>query len=371
MRALAAFLFLAVAAAPASATEQPNFRVERADKSRVEGPWSADTITIDTEGGQFVVQARKIKSITFGDPGNDAIEVDGFHHRLRGTARLDAVVVNGVRVDRHDAYRIKRLRVGPPNVFRDILIPLLTLVAMEIVLGIDNVIFLAVVAGKLPKEQQPKARRLGLLGALITRIMLLVTLSFILGLTSPVLTLPSLPFLSDREAREISWRDIILLAGGLFLIAKSTIEIHAKLHHHDEDRAASRRPARFGWVLVEIAVIDIVFSLDSVITAVGMVESVWVMVVAVMIAMIVMLAFAGPISQFVMKYPTLKVLALAFLILIGVLLVVEGLGQHMDKGYVYFAMAFSVLVEVVNLRLRTSAKPLPLNQPSVEPAELV
>jgi predicted tellurium resistance membrane protein TerC len=238
-----------------------------------------------------------------------------------------------------------------------VIIALLTLTAMEIVLGIDNVIFLAIVAGKLPPERQPQARRIGLAAALGTRLGLLFTLSFLLGLTSPIFSLPELPFLKDVEAREVSWRDLILFAGGAFLIGKSVLEMHEKMEHAKQvagGNTAAPKPASFAKVILTIAVIDIVFSLDSVITAVGMVDAdqIWVMVTAMVISMLVMLAFAGPISRFVENHPTVKVLALAFLILIGVMLVAESLGQHLNKGYIYFAMAFGVGVEMVNMKLR-------------------
>jgi predicted tellurium resistance membrane protein TerC len=232
---------------------------------------------------------------------------------------------------------------------------------MEIVLGIDNIIFLAIVAGKLPEAQQPKARRIGLFAALGTRILLLLSLSFLLGLTKPVFTIPDLPFFHDLEAREVSLRDLILLAGGLFLLYKSVKEMHEKLEaarSPHESAAKAPKAATFGGVLLQIAVLDIVFSLDSVITAVGMVDQVWVMIVAMVIAMVVMMVFANSISDFVGRHPTIKVLALAFLILIGVLLVAESLGQHIDKGYIYFAMAFAVGIEMINMRIRRP-KPAP------------
>jgi predicted tellurium resistance membrane protein TerC len=187
-----------------------------------------------------------------------------------------------------------------------------------------------------------------------TRLLLLGSFSFLLGLTKPVFTLPELPMFHDLEAREVSMRDLILLVGGMFLIFKSVREMHEKIEHSEKTEAekkASAKKASFGAVLVQIAVIDIVFSLDSVITAVGMVEQLWVMVVAMLISMFVMMAFAGTISDFVARNPTLKVLALAFLILIGVMLVAESLGQHIDKGYIYFAMAFAVIVESINIKL--------------------
>jgi predicted tellurium resistance membrane protein TerC len=241
-----------------------------------------------------------------------------------------------------------------------IILGLLTLTAMEIILGVDNIVFLAIVVGKLPTAQQPKARKLGLAAALGTRLLLLFSLTFLLGLTAPIFTLPNLGFLQDMEAREISWRDIILLVGGFFLIGKSTMEMHEKLEHAKQARSGEPapkpgKPVSFAWTIVTIAAIDILFSLDSVVTAVGMVEELWVMVVAMVLAMLVMLYFAKGIGDFVNRHPTVKVLALSFLILIGVMLVAEGLGQHMDKGYIYAAMAFSVVVEMINMKLRKPA----------------
>jgi predicted tellurium resistance membrane protein TerC len=281
-------------------------------------------------------------------------------NRYRGTAQLDRVTVAGQTYDRGQVRSLRLVRSGPANVLSDIVLPLVTLTAMEIVLGIDNIIFLAIVAGRLPERQQPRARRIGLAAAMITRLALLATLSFILGLTAPVFTLPQLPFLYDLEAREVSWRDVIMLLGGAFLIGKSTFEIHDKLEHAGHDKASRKGSASFGLVLVQIAIIDIIFSLDSVITAVGMVESLWVMVTAVVISVGVMMLFAEPISRFVGRNPTLTMLALSFLILIGVLLVAEGFGQHINKGYVYFAMAFSVVVEFLNIRLRKKTDPVHL-----------
>ena len=234
---------------------------------------------------------------------------------------------------------------------------LLALTAMEIVLGIDNVIFLAIVAGRLPAAQQPSARRIGLVLALGTRLLLLFTLAHLMRLTAPLFTLPALPFFQAPEAREISGRDLILIAGGLFLIVKATREVHHELEGGEEGAVAAARPAGYAGVLVQIALLDIIFSLDSVITAVGMAQQVWVMVAAMVAAVGVMMFAAGPISDFVHRHPTLKMLALAFLVLIGVLLVAEGLGQHVDKGYVYFAMAFSAAVEMLNLRRRKRNQP--------------
>jgi predicted tellurium resistance membrane protein TerC len=225
-------------------------------------------------------------------------------------------------------------------------ISLLTLTALEIVLGIDNVIFISILAGKLPPEQQPKARQLGLSLALITRIMLLFSITWLMKLTADLFTLPVL-----NEG--ISGKDLILLVGGLFLIGKSVVEIHEKLEGEEGHANPAAGKTKFAGVIVQILILDIVFSLDSVITAVGMANNIWVMVTAVVIALGVMLAFAGAISDFVNRHPTLKMLALSFLILIGVTLVGESLGQHIPKGYIYFSMAFAFGVEMLNLKLRT------------------
>ncbi len=233
------------------------------------------------------------------------------------------------------------------------IVPLVTLTGMEIVLGIDNIIFLAILAGRLPKEQRGYARQIGLVLALGTRLLLLFSISWILSLHQIVLTLPDWAAKTE-EAREISWKDLILLAGGLFLIAKSTFEIHHKLEGHPEGHPdhSPNTKSNFAMVLVQIAVLDIVFSLDSVITAVGMVQEIGVIITAMIITVMVMMIFAGPVSNFVEKHPTLKVLALSFLILIGVVLMAEGMGQHIDKAYIYFAMGFSFTVEMINLRVR-------------------
>lgn len=227
----------------------------------------------------------------------------------------------------------------------EIYVSLLTLTAMEVVLGIDNVIFIAILAGKLPAAQQPMARRLGLGLALVMRLGLLFAISWVMGLTDPLFTIMSKVF---------SGRDLILLGGGLFLVAKATHEIHDKLEVAHEERATGGT-ASFKLILVQILVLDIVFSLDSVITAVGMAQHVFVMVIAMVIAVVVMLVFAGRISEFVNRHPTMKILALSFLLLIGVMLIAEGMGQHIGKGYIYFAMAFSLGVELINMRVRKSA----------------
>ncbi len=237
-------------------------------------------------------------------------------------------------------------------------ISLFTLTALEIVLGIDNIIFISILAGKLPEAQQKKARQLGLSLALITRILLLMSLTWIMGLTKPLFTMPVMN-------QPISGRDLVLLLGGLFLIWKSVREVHEKLEDADGHATEGRARASFASVIVQILLLDIVFSLDSVITAVGMADNIWVMVAAVVIALGVMLVFAGSISDFVNKHPTLKMLALSFLILIGVTLVGEGLGQHIPKGYIYFSMAFAFGVEMLNLKLRSKSKqkPVELHQP--------
>ncbi len=237
------------------------------------------------------------------------------------------------------------------------LIALIALTAMEIVLGIDNIVFIVVLASRLPEAKQPRARRLGLAAALVTRILLLLTINWVLKATFPLFTfsdvtgLPAKFFITLQAVNEISIRDLILLGGGLFLIAKSVHEIHQKIEGQEDEHQGSRAASLFS-VVAQIAVIDVIFSLDSVITAVGMADRIWVMIVAVMIAIGVMMIFADTISRFVSKHPTVKMLALSFLILIGVMLVAESLGTHFDKGYVYFAMAFALLVEFLNLRLK-------------------
>jgi predicted tellurium resistance membrane protein TerC len=237
---------------------------------------------------------------------------------------------------------------------------LLTLVALEIVLGIDNIVFISILAGKLPAHQQDKARKVGIALALITRILLLFSLSVIVRLTAPWFFVP-IPGLS-KEVAGISGRDLILIVGGLFLLAKSTHEIHGKLEG-DEHAKTVGPVVSFTSVIVQIALLDIVFSLDSVITAVGMVKELMVMVIAVVIAAAFMLFASGPISRFVDKHPTVKMLALSFLLLIGVTLIGEGFEVHIPKGFIYFAMAFSVLVEMLNLRVRSKAAPVALREP--------
>ena len=257
----------------------------------------------------------------------------------------------------------------------EVAVALIALTAMEIVLGIDNIVFIAILAGRLPEDQQPRARSLGLMAALATRILLLLCLSWILtNLTQPFFHLSDL--LPDAwfpegalpgaaasavaeggehhdgwlEINAISWRDLILLAGGLFLIGKSVLEVHHKIEGDEHQREV--KAASFASVIAQIAILDIVFSLDSVITAVGMTDNLPVMIIAIIVAVGVMLVFSGKVSRFIEQHPTLKMLALSFLILIGVLLVAEGIGTHVNKGYIYFAMAFSLVVEFLNMKIR-------------------
>lgn len=218
-----------------------------------------------------------------------------------------------------------------------------TLVALEIVLGIDNIIFISILAGKLPPEQRDRARVLGLAAALVSRLLLLLGLSWVVKLTAP---------LFEVFGQAISGRDLILILGGLFLLAKSVLEIGESMELKEKD-GKDRKVTSFTSVILQIMVLDIVFSLDSVITAVGMVDELGVMVAAVIVAVLVMLFASGPISRFVDQHPSIKMLALSFLVLIGVVLLAEGLDQHIPKGYIYFAMAFSVIVELLNIRMRS------------------
>lgn len=244
----------------------------------------------------------------------------------------------------------------------DIWVALFTLTALEIVLGIDNIVFISILAGKLPKEQQERARLVGLGLAMLTRIALLFSISWVIGLTEPWF---------DIAGQGISGRDLILIGGGLFLLAKSTFEIHDKLEG-ESGHSSARVAASFTSVIIQIMLLDIVFSLDSVITAVGMADDLEVMTAAVVIAVGVMMVSSGPISRFVDEHPTVKMLALSFLLLIGMSLIAEGFEQHIPKGYIYFAMGFSVLVEALNLRARrgrTATEPVTLRQSYVnEPA---
>ncbi|HKP95841.1 MAG TPA: TerC family protein [Fibrobacteria bacterium] len=230
-------------------------------------------------------------------------------------------------------------------------ISLVTLTLLEIVLGIDNIVFITILSGKLPVAQQPKARQLGLAAALITRLMLLASLSWIVKLTNPLFSV---------FGHEISGRDLVLILGGLFLLYKSTVEIHEKVTHEEDmagkPAAAGRKAIGFGSVILQIMFLDIIFSLDSVITAVGMVDNLYVMMAAVIIAVLIMLVAVNPISHFVNEYPTIKMLALSFLILVGMALIGEGFDAHIPKGYIYFAMFFSMSVEVLNIRVSKGKK---------------
>jgi predicted tellurium resistance membrane protein TerC len=234
---------------------------------------------------------------------------------------------------------------------------LATLAALEIVLGVDNIIFISILCGRLPENQRAKARNVGLIFAMLTRIGLLFTLSWLMTLTEPLFSVPVL-------TKEISGRDLILIGGGLFLLWKSAHEIHNSLEVAEEGSVggAAAATATFGAVILQIAVIDIVFSLDSVITAVGMVDELAIMVIAIVLSVGVMLFAAGPIGKFVDTHPTIKMLALSFLTLVGVALIAEGWGFHIPKGYIYFAMAFSVAVEMLNLRMRAKRKPVELHK---------
>jgi len=227
---------------------------------------------------------------------------------------------------------------------------LVTLTVLEIVLGVDNIIFISILAGKLPENQQPRARRVGLAMAMLMRIALLFSLAWVIGLTRPIFAV---------IGHEISGRDLILIGGGLFLIAKSTAEIHDKLEG-EEGHSSKKVAASFSGVIVQIMLLDVVFSLDSVITAVGMANEIAIMVAAVVISVGIMMFSAGPISEFVERHPTVKMLALSFLLLIGVSLLIEGFEYHVPKGYIYFAMGFSVFVELINLKIRGRAKPVGL-----------
>jgi predicted tellurium resistance membrane protein TerC len=234
---------------------------------------------------------------------------------------------------------------------------LVTLTVLEIVLGIDNIIFISILAAQLPKSQRALARRVGLGLAMVTRIALLFSLAWVIGLTRP---------LFEVLGNEISGRDLILILGGLFLLGKATHEIHNKLEG-ESGHGAAGIPASFAAVLVQIMLLDVVFSLDSVITAVGMADRLWVMVTAVVIAVLVMMVSAATIADFVERHPTVKILALSFLLLIGMSLFIEGFEYHIPKGYIYFAMGFSVFVEMVNLRLRRTAEPVALHAPYTGP----
>ena len=237
-------------------------------------------------------------------------------------------------------------------------IGLLTLAVLELVLGIDNIIFISILSGKLPANQQKKARMIGLGMAMLMRILLLLSLTWIMGLTRPLFAI---------AGYGVTGRAMILVAGGLFLLVKSTHEIHDQIEG-EEEHTKARAPVSLLAVLVQIVLLDVVFSLDSVITAVGMVDEIAVMIIAVILAVIVMMIFAGPVSGFVERHPTIKMLALSFLLLIGVNLVAEGVGFHIPKGYTYFAMAFAVFVEILNLKIRKQPKSRPLRSRRLQKA---
>ena len=248
----------------------------------------------------------------------------------------------------------------------DALISLFTLTLMEIILGIDNIVFISIVAGKLPEAQQPRARNLGLLMALGFRIALLLSINWIVQLTDPVFNLGDIFGLPLNEhlhhSFDLSWRDIILIAGGIFLMVKTVSEMHHKLEGIEGSGEGTKGRASFFQIVLQIIALDIVFSFDSILTAVGLADDVRIMIIAVVISLGIMLIAAGPISRFINERPTMKMLALSFLLLIGFMLVAEGFEQHVDKGYIYFAMAFSFLVELLNSRLR--------NKKEVEPVQL-
>jgi predicted tellurium resistance membrane protein TerC len=235
------------------------------------------------------------------------------------------------------------------------LLAFVTLATLEIVLGIDNVVFIAILTGKLREGERDRARRLGLILAMVTRIMLLLAITWIMKLTAPLFSV---------LGHTVTGRDLVLLAGGLFLIAKATFEIHDKLEGPEEAGGRGKAVATYRSAVIQIMILDIVFSLDSVITAVGMAKSIAVMVAAIMAAVGVMLFFSGTVCAFIERHPTMKMLALSFLLLIGVVLTAEGAGRHIERGYIYFAMAFSFLVEMLNLRLRTSSEPVRLHHQS-------
>lgn len=232
------------------------------------------------------------------------------------------------------------------------LVSLVTLTLLEIVLGIDNIVFIVILVGRLPRARQPATRRVGLLLALVMRLGLLFSITWVMRLTAP---------LFEILGRGVAGRDLILIGGGLFLLAKASLEIYDRLEGGPSEQLPTAGRATVAWTLGQIVLLDIVFSLDSVITAVGLATQLWVMVVAMVLAVIFMLAFAGAIGDFVNRHPSMKVLALSFLILIGVLLIAEGMGQHLSRGYAYFAMAFSLGVELLNMRLRKRQRPVTLH----------
>jgi predicted tellurium resistance membrane protein TerC len=242
--------------------------------------------------------------------------------------------------------------IAPENIGAN-LVALLTLTVLEIVLGIDNIVFIAIIAGKLPKEQQDRARKMGLMLAVVTRVALLTLISLLLQLARKTLFTIDITLRGMEFHHDFSWKDLIITAGGLFLIWKATHEIHSYVEGDPEKEVQSKKAASFGAVIGQILAVDLVFSIDSVITAVGMAQNIYVMMAAVVLSVAVMLGASGAISRFIHKHPTMKMLALSFLLMIGVLLIVESFGGHVSKGYLYFAMVFSLGVEVLNIRVRT------------------
>jgi predicted tellurium resistance membrane protein TerC len=235
---------------------------------------------------------------------------------------------------------------------------LLTLTVLEIILGVDNIIFISIVSNKLPEAQQGKARTIGLLLAMAFRIGLLLTINLIIQLTDPVFTIPFIK--KGGVPLGISWKDLILIAGGIFLLLKSTLEIHHKMEVSNKP-ASARTPSGFGSVILQIVLVDAVFSFDSILTAIGLAEEVSVMILAVVISMVIMILFAGAISRFINKHPTLQILALSFLIMIGMMLVAEGFHQEINKAYIYTAIAFSLIVELINMKMRKNSEQIKLN----------
>ncbi|HVF97994.1 MAG TPA: TerC family protein [Flavisolibacter sp.] len=245
-----------------------------------------------------------------------------------------------------------------------VLTGLLTLTVLEIILGVDNIIFISIVSNKLPVAQQPRARLIGLLLAMVFRVFLLLTISYIVRLTTPLFTLPFIK--PGGKPLDISWRDLILIAGGVFLIFKSTLEIHQKLEKVVAKPTQGKvAPKVFSAVILQIVLVDAVFSFDSILTAIGLVDEVWIMITAVIISMTIMILFSGAISRFINKHPTIQILALAFLIMIGVMLVAEGFHQHFNKSYIYTAIAFSLVVELINMRLRKNRDAVDVNNKSL------
>jgi predicted tellurium resistance membrane protein TerC len=330
------------------------------EKARVHLP----VLKIGAEFGLMELDPRKVKVLDLNadeDGAVGAVAGLGDKTQQRGPLLTEAFAIDGPDGRKeYKAAEVAQIKFRHPKdlALVAVLLGLLTLTLMEIILGVDNVVLLSIYVGKLPPEQQKAARYFGLGGALVTRLLLLATLSWLVGLTRPVIVLPNnwFGFLGGLEARGISWRDVILLSGGLYLIYSSVMEMREKVESvrgktgHAE--GGPPRKVNFWTVIAQLAVVDIVFSLDSVITAIGMVDELWVMVAAVLISVSIMLMAAKPIGDFVNRRPTVKILALSFLLLIGALLVAEALGQHLDKGYIYFAMAFAVGVELVNSKLR-------------------